>query len=71
MKLYQFKTKLSEIKSYPFCLGDISNDFAVDNMKRTGLNVYVHDFFFVDFMNIVDISKYLMKKTVQNNAKIY
>ena len=45
MKLYQFKTKLSEIKSYPFCLGNISNDFAVDNMKRTGLNVYVHDFF--------------------------
>ena len=26
------------------CLGNISKDFSVDNMKKTGLNRYVYDF---------------------------
>ena len=26
------------------CLGNISKDWFVDNMKKTGFTVYVHDF---------------------------
>ena len=65
VKIYQFKAKGSEIKPYPLCLGNISKDFTVDNLKKTGLNGYVFDFF-VDY-NTVDFSvgtpKYLMRKT--------
>ena len=48
------------------CLGNISKDFSVDNMKTTGLNGYVYDFS-VDYnaiavADILDIHKYLMKK---------
>ena len=35
VKIYQFKAKDSEIKPYPLCLGNISKDFTVDNMKNT------------------------------------
>ena len=37
VKMYQFKAKDSEIKPYPLCLGNISKDFAIDNMKKAGL----------------------------------
>ena len=65
-KIHQFKAKDSEIKRYPLCLGNISKDFSVDNMKKTGLNGYVYDFS-VDYNaiavdDILDIHKYLMKK---------
>ena len=33
-KLYQFKAKNSEIKVYSPCLGNISNDFTINNMKK-------------------------------------
>ena len=36
-KVYQFKVKKSNIKDYALCLGNISNDFAINNMKKTGL----------------------------------
>ena len=50
----------------PLCLGNISKDFSVDNMKKTGLNGYVYDFS-VDYDaiavdNILGIHKYLMEK---------
>ena len=51
----------------PLCLGNISKDWSVDNMKRTGFNGYVYDFS-VDYNaiavdnNIKDIHKYLMEK---------
>ena len=35
--MYQFKAKDSEIKPYPFCLGNVSKDFTIDSMKKTGL----------------------------------
>ena len=65
-KIHQFKAKDSEIKRYPLCLGNISKDFSVDNMKKTGLYRYVYDFS-VDYNaigvdDILDIHKYLMKK---------
>ena len=32
-KVYQFKAKSSEIRDFALCLGNISNDFTVNNMK--------------------------------------
>ena len=31
-KMYQFKTKDSEIEKYLLCLGNVSKDFTIDNM---------------------------------------
>ena len=50
-KLYQFKAKVSEIKPYILCLGNISEDFTIDNMKNTGLKE-VENVFFVDYSAI-------------------
>ena len=43
-EIIKFKAKDSEIVAYPLCLGNISKDFSVDNMKKTGLKGYVYDF---------------------------
>ena len=65
-KIYKFKAKDSEIIATPLCLGNISKDWSVDNMKDTGLNGYVYDFSVdydsTDVDDIKDIHKYLMKK---------
>ena len=42
--IYKFKDKDSEIVATPLCLGNISKDWSVDNMKKTGFNGYVYDF---------------------------
>ena len=48
-KVYQFKTKNSEIQDYALCLGNISKYFTINNMeKKTGLKGVVN-FFSVDF----------------------
>ena len=65
-EIIKFKAKNSEIHPYPLCLGNISKDQSVDNMKKTRLNGYVYDFS-VDYDavavdDISDIHKYLMKK---------
>ena len=62
----KFKAKDFEIKAYPLCLVNISKDWSIDSMKKTGLKGYVYDFS-VDYdavavSNILDIHKYLMKK---------
>ena len=36
-KVYQFKAKNSEIKDYALCLGNVSKDFTINNMKKTEL----------------------------------
>ena len=64
-EIYKFKAKDSEIVATPLCLGNISNDFSVDNMKKTGLNGFVYDFS-IDYDaiavdDILDIHKYLME----------
>ena len=65
-EIYKFKAKDSEVVANPLCLGNISKDWARDNMKNIGLNGYVYDFsadydaIAVD--GIFDIHKYLMKK---------
>ena len=65
-KKYQFKAKDSEIRAYPLCLGNISEDFSVNDMKKTGLNRYVYDFSVgydaITVDDILDNHKYLMKK---------
>ena len=66
-KIYQFKAKDSEIKDYALCLGNISKDFKINNMKKAGLKGVVK-FFSVDFNPIdtndfLDIHKFIKKKT--------
>ena len=43
-EIYKFKAKDSEIVASLLCLGNISNDWSVNNMKKTGFNGYVYDF---------------------------
>ena len=69
---YKFKAKDSKSLVAPICLGNISKDWSVDNMKRTGFTDYIYDFS-VDYDttsvdDIKDIHKYLMKK---NNMILY
>ena len=42
--MIKFKAKDSEIVTTPLCLGNISKDQSVYNMKRTGLNGHVYEF---------------------------
>ena len=65
-EIHNIKAKDSEIVATALCLGKISKDWSVDDMKKTGLNGYVYDFT-VDYSNtavydILDIHNYLMKK---------
>ena len=36
------KAKDSEIKDYTLCLGNISNDFTINNMRKTRLEIHRH-----------------------------
>ena len=65
-EIIKFKAKHSEVVATPLCLGNISKDWSIDNMKRIGFTGYVYDFS-VDYEatnvdDIKDINKYLMKK---------
>ena len=44
IEITKFKAKDSEISTYPLCLVNISKDWSVDNMRKTGLKGYVYDF---------------------------
>ena len=62
----KFKAKDSQNITTPLCLGNISRDWTVDNMKKTVLNGYVYDFS-IDYSNtvfddILNIHNYVMKK---------
>ena len=65
-KIYKFKAKDSGIVATPLRLGNISKDWSVDNMKKTGFNGNVYgfsvDYDAVGVDDIKDIHKYLMKK---------
>ena len=50
-EIHKFKAKDSEIVVTPLCLGNISKDWTVDNMKETELNGYVYGFS-VDYSDI-------------------
>ena len=64
-EIHKFKAKDSETVATPLCLGNISKDWSIDNMRKTGFNGYVYDFS-VDYDSIavddiLDIQNYLMK----------
>ena len=65
-EIYQFKANNYEIVAALLCLGNISKDWSVDNMKKAGFNGYIYDFSVdydaTDVDDIVDIHNYLMKK---------
>ena len=65
-EIYKFKAKDPDIAAVLLCLENVSKDWSVDNMKKTGFNSYVYDFSVdydaTDGDDIVDIHKYLMKK---------
>ena len=66
LEIYKFKAKNSKIIATPLCLGNISKDWSINKMKRTGFNGYVYDFS-VDYNatnvdDVKDAHKYLMKK---------
>ena len=65
-EIVKFKAKDSEILSYSLCLGNISKDWTLDNMKKTGFNGYIYDFSVgynaIAVFDILDIHKYLMEK---------
>ena len=65
-EINKFKANDSGIVATPLCLGNISKDWSVENMKRIGFDGYFYDFS-VDYDaiavdDILDIYKYLMKK---------
>ena len=62
----KFKAKDLEITAYPLCLGNISKNWSVDDLKETGFNGYIYDIS-VDYdaiavSDILNVHKYLMKK---------
>ena len=65
--IYQFKAKVSEIKAYILCLGNISKDFTIDNTKKTRLIGSIKDFSVgynpIDTSDVLDIHRYFMKET--------
>ena len=73
--MYQFKAKDSELIAYPLGLGNISENFTVDNMKKTGLYKYVYDFSVdydcINVDDILDIRKYIMGSIILDNVWVY
>ena len=65
-EIYKFQAKDSETVASPLSLGNISKDWSIDNMKRTGFNGYIYDYSVdhdaTDVDDIKDIHKCLMKK---------
>ena len=65
-EIYKFKAKDSENFATPSCLGNISKDWTVNNMKKIALIEYVYDFsahFDAIVVNdILDIHTHLTKK---------
>ena len=62
----KFKTKNSEIKRVPLPLGNISTDFSITNMQKTGLYGNICDFAVgylqISVGKIYGIERYLMKR---------
>ena len=66
-KIIKFKAQDSEIVATPLCLGNISKDWSVDNMKKTGFTGCIYDFS-VDYDAIaVDDIKYIHKYLMRKN----
>ena len=72
-KMIKFKAKDSELDSNILSLGNISKDFSVSNMKKTGLhetaNEFSADYGYILVDNILNIHKYLTKK-IQHSINV-
>ena len=72
IEIYKFKVKDSEVLVGPISLGNVSKDWLVDNMEKTGFTGYVYDisvdYFPIAADDIKDSHKYLMTK---NNIVYY
>ena len=44
VEIITFKAKGPDINAIPLCIGNISKNFSVDNLKKTGLNGYFSGF---------------------------
>ena len=66
IEIYKFKAKDSEIMVSPLCLGNISEDWSTEKMKKAGFNGFAYDFSVdydaTDVGDIKDIHNYLLKK---------
>ena len=65
-EIHKFRTKDSEIVATALCLGNISKDWSVGNLRNTRLNGFLYDFS-VDYDaiavdDILDIHNYFMKR---------
>ena len=68
IEIHKFKANDSAIVATPLGLGNISKDWSVDNMKKTGLNGYFYDFS-VDYdasavNDMSNIHKYFVKQSI-------
>ena len=74
-EIYKLKAKDSEIAASPLCLGNIWNDWSLDNMKKLDVMVMYMvisvDDDATDVDDILDIQKYLMKKNNSVNENIW
>ena len=65
-EIHKFKAKDSEIVATTLCLENISKDWRVGHMKKTGSNGYIYNFNVeydaIAADNILEIHNYLMKK---------
>ena len=65
-EIIKLKAEDSGIAAYPMCLGNISKDWSVDNMKKAEWKGYVYrfsvDYDAIAVSNTLDIHKYLIKK---------
>ena len=64
-EIHKFKSKVSEIIENSLCLGNISKDWSINNMKKSGLKGFAYDFSVdCDYISTTDIlgtHKYLME----------
>ena len=60
-KNISIESNRSEMKPYPLCSGNISKHFAINNIKKTGLESSLR-IFSVYAKNISDIHRFLMKQ---------
>ena len=69
IEIHKFKAKDSELNAIPLSLENISKEFSVDNMKKTGFYGYVYDFHahygVIPVYDILDIHKYPMKNNIK------
>ena len=65
VEIIKFKEKDSKIIATPFCLGSVSKDVFVDNMKKAEFYGYVYDFSFdydaIAVNDILDKKKHSIK----------